>query len=240
MIAPDTVVERNPHWNPFQPERPSHDENGIPFLYRRAPRTFTRRAYDPRVLVYMQTQVALYRWASSLEFRQKEYAGDLPKIISAGFSDGIQINSPEMGRVITNALIYKPTEPKYIKGMGVHRIYQFASVEDLLYGLEWQICMWLPKHLRAVEGVDHDVTITEDILTELGEAIIEMPRVEYDRTLPMAEICARFQFFTETVYHNKKVDWRRESAALKGEVPEVSGEAEWRVETRKKMNGMPF
>lgn len=150
--------------------------------------------YDPR---YVTAQVMLYRWsADPTVFVNSPSIADLHTYL---FFDYPEVSKNKMGAVVLQAVDYNP---RLLKGKTKDNpkacmTYQFLNREDLMYGLEWMICMWLKQLVIIPDGE----TLEED-LADLAVCL-------------EADLADRFFGLLDENRHNlKHIDWDKIQAHL--------------------------
>lgn len=123
-------------WNPYQPKR---DLTGIDARTHIDRPDATYDVFSPK---NMAAQLIIYRWAASEEFMKKVAIGDLHGYL---FYQHMDITKRHMGQVIVQATTYNPRK---LKGATQDNpkacmTYVWPTREDLVYGLEWQLSMWI-------------------------------------------------------------------------------------------------
>lgn len=123
-------------WNPYQPER---DLTGVDA------RTHISRpdtTYDIFDWKNMAAQLVVYRWARSEEFIEKVAIGELHAYL---FYNHLEITKRHMGQVIVQATTYNPRKLKGATSDNPKACmtYVWPNRLDLVYGLEWQLAMWV-------------------------------------------------------------------------------------------------
>lgn len=159
-------------YNPWQPERPEETEDGQPLHYRThiTHRTSTYDVYNP---LNMTAQVRLYRWSRSKDFVDYVSINELFHFL---FWNNLEISKRQMGRTIIQSLIY---DPRKVKGVTknnpkIKKCYMIQHPEELQYGLEWMISMWIwrldttnPSKEKTLEFLDDMAALTEQEATEI-------------------------------------------------------------------------
>lgn len=131
------------YFNPHQPQRPTHDEDGTALNYATRPERGNRvmRIYfcKPEAMI---AQTRLYRACLQGIIPQHVGIGDLYLSL---FQDISKITiKKQMGQTVLQSLTYEPRKLKHVSSYeSPISSYVFHNVKDLTYGLEWQICTWL-------------------------------------------------------------------------------------------------
>ncbi len=125
--------------NPYQPERP---ETGKFRTYISNP----ANSYNVTRLANIITQIKLYRWAKSLDYVNMVSIASLHAYL---FHDQPDITKHFLGKTVLQAVTYDPRKMKAAtrNNPTAAMCYLFDSPEDLYYGLEWMIVIWLRQML---------------------------------------------------------------------------------------------
>jgi len=156
-------------WNPIQPQRPEFDGQGYPLLYR-------THISDPasRFKVFSDhsiiAQAHLY-WYACNEFIPDVSQFDLHNYL---FSHIPELKIRTMGMVMVQTTIYNN---RSMKGETVDNpkacaIYRFRQENELIYGLEWMLSMWIGRATTL-----NEVPTLQDV-TENLEALRELDDIE--------------------------------------------------------------
>lgn len=143
-------------WIPHQPKRPTEG-----LSYRTHPRVRKER-YNPHSFESQMIQCALYAWSHSFDFRNATPTPNLLRTIRD--LTQLDITKRAVAQPVLRALSYEPRKlkhPKNTKLKPFHYYYIFDRL-DLAYGLEWQICHWLPMY-AALDTTDDTEVFLSDI-----------------------------------------------------------------------------
>lgn len=182
-------------FNAAQPIRPDYSAEGNPLLYRTQPKKQKRppKFFSlPQILSAMR----LYRAVRKDKVPMQVPIIDLYEYAMKGATDIISKNS--MGASVVNSTLYEPRRLVNRKGMKATMTYLFLEIDDLKYGLEWQICAplyhWFlmngewPED-RAVWHNFMDETLNEIANSEHTDylGLYEKPMIEDNLDLLMKE-----------------------------------------------------
>lgn len=125
--------------NPYQPKR---DFNAMGFRTHIPHPGYPYKIYNATNL---EVHAELYRWASD----EPNWANAVSQhdLHAYLFFDRPYISKRSLGQAIINSTIYNPRRLKGKCAVSDHaqQIYLWRRRLDLVYGLEWMICMWLIK-----------------------------------------------------------------------------------------------
>ena len=100
--------------------------------------------FDPILPDSIRAQCYIYRWARSLDYAPGVPIGEL--------ADFLGIGKRHMGMCVSQALMYDAKRMKVgtVDGRVPKNTWTLCPiyVEELIYGLEWQICSWLHQCIR--------------------------------------------------------------------------------------------
>lgn len=78
------------------------------------------------------------------------------------------VSKTQMGYNVMQSLIYEPRKMVNRKSVGKPVMtYVFRHTEDLKYGLEWQICVWLRRFLNEQSAPEDAISTQEEMAEEL-------------------------------------------------------------------------
>lgn len=131
-------LSNNSGWNPYHIPRPEGN-----FSYRThisAPDAHYRVFAKENII----TQMLMYHWCRSIDFVNGAAIADVYNFVFHG-PKGQHISKRHVGQTILQALSY---DPRLLKGKTkvndrATMTYVFRHREDLQYGLEWMLSMWI-------------------------------------------------------------------------------------------------
>lgn len=144
--------------NPYQPQRSLSSPLTGNDLYYRTHINLRMMGYNVFHNENILTQMKLYRWAKSEDYANGIAIADLHSYL---FSTDIGVSKRRLGQTIKQAVAY---DPCLLKGKTKNndkprQLYVFSEQHDLIFGLEWMICMWLTKIYPNIELEDELVKI---------------------------------------------------------------------------------
>ena len=144
--------------NPYQPRRPLTDEEDMPFAYR-THISHPGSDYNPFNIENMKCQGILYRWAKK-DFRNNVAIADLHGHL---FYRENSVSKRILGRTIKQTVTYKPTKLKAKTKVNekARWIYSFRHKNELIFGLEWMITLWLSQIAIARSTEDMESALSE-------------------------------------------------------------------------------
>lgn len=126
-------------FNQSQPPRPDFTADGNPLSYRTQPKQIKRRPrfYSAHQMV---SAMRLYRAACNLDIPQGVAIGELYEFVFYTEELKALVSKNTMGSSVIHSVLYEPRVLKNTRETGALMTYQFREIDDLRYGLEWQIC----------------------------------------------------------------------------------------------------
>ena len=181
----------------YQPIRPiTSPETGNMLLHRTFPR-MQKRMPSLVTTPYQVIQMRLYRSLREKLFPNHALVSELREWL---FGDLSFVNHINFGSTILQSVRYEARKLMNRKSMPKAAvIYSFNELLELEYGLEWQICTWLPRFLQEAglhEG-NFGIEDCEYFLNEIGTLSKEDYMIDYEEPIQIAEISEKFT----------KMDW---------------------------------
>ncbi len=128
--------------NPYQPRRPGKTDDGVPLNYRthisKPDAKYDTFGYENAVC-----QCHVYRWARN-SFKNRVPIADLHAHL---FYKNPEVSKKHLGATVLQAVRYDPRimKSKTLANPKACMVYTFRFKEELIYGLEWMIAMWMRK-----------------------------------------------------------------------------------------------
>lgn len=197
-------------FNQYQPVRPRiHPETGLIMRYATMPKKWRRNHFHVCSLPSMISQCRLYRAVCKGEVSTQVLISELYEWC---FFDKIDtVSKTQMGYNVMQSLIYEPRKMVNRKSVGKPVMtYVFRHTEDLKYGLEWQICVWLRRFLNEQSAPEDAISTQEEMAEEL-DFLGNSDNIEY---LDVYE--SRFMNFIM-----EEPDLRTLTATMEEQLPEV-------------------
>lgn len=154
-------------FNQYQPIRPRiHPETGLIMRYATLPKKWRRNQFHVCSLPSMVSQCRLYRAVCKGEVANQVLISELYDWCF--FDRQETISKTQMGYNVMQSVIYEPRKMVNRKSVGKPVMtYVFRHTEDLKYGLEWQICVWLRRFLNEQSAPEDHITTREEMAEEL-------------------------------------------------------------------------
>lgn len=144
------------YWNFNQPIRPII-EDGMQLNFRTKPVPGMKKI-NPTKPGSIAASFMLYRAARAGDIPQQTLVSDLYEWLLGECP--AEFNKIHMGSAIVQSTIYNPRKLYNTKDLyGV--TYIFHDIRDLIYGLEWQICIWLQQILEDKDLLPKGLTREE-------------------------------------------------------------------------------
>lgn len=197
-------------FNKYQPIRPRiHPETGAVMMYATMPKKWRRKQFNVCTVPSMMTQCRLYRAVCRGEISTQVLISELYDWCFEHEKDFI--SKTQMGNNVVQSVIYEPRLMVNNRKVGKPSMtYVFRQVEDLKYGLEWQICVWLRRFLNEQSAPEDAISTQEEMAEEL-DFLGNSDNIEY---LDVYE--SRFMSFSM-----EEPDLRTLTATMEEQLPEV-------------------
>lgn len=155
----------------------------------------------------IEAQIYLYRWARSADYASGVAIGDLHSYLFHRTS----VSKKRMGDTIVQSTLYNP---RVLKGVAKNNpekprmLYVFHNKYDLIYGLEWQICLWLYKLESPRPTLEDMEQYLEELwsmpLGELEEVYIK-PTKNFIHKIDWQDVWKRNLLFDQTEAHEERL-----------------------------------
>lgn len=130
---------------------------------------------------YQKTQILMYRALRAGVFPNHAAAGEL--------REWLDTTHVVLGSIIMQSVVYEARKLWGSRPHGPKVIYSFNELLELQYGLEWQICTWLPTFLKERDAQEDGIPVDFELEQEL-EWLAECEEGEFLREFyhPLREI----------------------------------------------------
>lgn len=170
----------------YLPIRPTTSKDGLPLNYRSYPKNpNTNFAFFTGASV--KAQFLLYRYSRSVDFCRCMPSTVLADVLYPGY---IVRSAAMLGRTVGQAVIYEPGKAKMIAGE-IQRVILIHHREDLQYGLEWMIGMWMFKWFRLKMGSTPSAAEIEEefnVLAEIDDDVFNQRYMTVLNSEPIHEV----------------------------------------------------